>query len=349
MLRYLEMDPAQKMAAMAEAGYLGGRAGRMELFGATGERVTTGSPVQAIQRVSFAVTDFVLRSGPSTDVDVSIGFWPVVNVPKRDFTLPVDGTDDLVDTDTERAHKADMKFSSVGVSELRRIAKRYTFAYLADDVQIDNASAPWDVQKMGTFKAQRRVLGSLDKSAAVLLANTANFGSVIAGDSWSSNGTSLDQINAAANTLAAATGRTKNRFRVALCNPAVQTAALNDKNFLERRSRVQGATAASAADLAAYWGVAGVDFYQPISRTSIDASPTFKFPSNAIVYFPGDETQLGTWFGDQAWGRTFRVLDGAALVPFRVNEKTSWAFPWQVEQTQEVLDPTCAALITTPT
>lgn len=349
LLPYLEMSPDEQMAAMAEAGYNGGRGGRVSLFGPTGERVTTTSPVTAIQRVSFAVTDFVLRSGPSTDVDVSTGFWPVVRVPKRDFTLPRDLTDDLVDTDTERPAKGNMKFSNIGVDEVRRIAKRYTFAYLADDIQIENASMPWDVQVMGALKAQKRVLGSLDKSATVLLNNTANFNAtVIVGDTWSVNGTSLDQINLAANILVAATGRPKSRFRVAIFNPTAQTAALTDKNFLERRSKVQGATNPTLQDLASYWGVEGVDFYQPISRASIDSAPAFRFPNNVVVYFPGDPAQLGTWYGDQAWGRTFRVLDGAALAPFRINEQTSWAFPWQVEQTQEILDPTCAVLITSP-
>lgn len=350
MLRYLDMDPAEQMAALTAAGYNGGRGGAANLFGPSGERVTTTSPVSAIQRVSFAMTNVVLRGGPTTDVDVSSGFWPVVTVPKRDFTMPVDGVDDLVDTDTERGLKGDIKFASISVSELRKITRRYTFAYLADDMQIDNASLPWNVQEMGTYKARRRVLGSLDKSAALLLANTANFNStVLVGDAWSSNGTSLDQINAAANILVAVTGQPKSRFRVAVFNSGPQTASLNDKNFLERRSRVQDATSPSQADLAAYWGVAGVDFYQPVSKASIDAAPAFRFPSNVVVYYSGDPGEMSTWYGGIAWGRTFRVLDGAALVPFRVNEKTSWAFPFQIEQTQEILYPECAVLITNPT
>jgi hypothetical protein len=308
-------------------------------------------PSSNVQPVLPILTDYVLAGAPVTPdgVDIQGDLFPRRRVSKINFQVGRTDGSEQVRHQTKRQDRGEIRYSNFGWSKEPFRTERRTFAGMFDDRERDNAD-PWDVA--GRSAAASRVIVERDTLGEVadIVGDDANYQfveTIGAGDGWNLIGGSRELISDAAARIEAATAIPRPFLRVALFGKARQ-AALADTSFLATRTTAQRVNFPDFPELAAYWGVGSVRPYYALEKPSLEEDAVEMFADAAVIYYPGNPAQLSSLEGGLCWGGTFEYSPGDALIPYRLDQFTSWFYPWQNDQTVLISKTECAVKIKTP-
>jgi len=285
--------------------------------------------------------------------DYADDVFGVVPTGHYNIRIPTRFGEYLVKRDTLREARSDMGFVDRQYSFTDRTMKRNTLAGLVDDDEMKNAD-PWTVSADAAADARDIVRISLALDKAAIILNTANYNThfaILAGQGFNlSNGLHLkDVVDQGVHSIKQATGVPRNRLKLVLLGQLAEDAAIRDFELMNRSMYTSAPVYATLDRIKDYLGIAEVKSYAPIYRTNaVTGTPTEMFPTGAMwLGYPGQQATLPR--GGIVWGRIFRMGgSGGALPPFRVDEKTSMAYPWQVREDVEVFNTGAAVLITSP-
>lgn len=302
------------------------------------------------------LTQLVLSTaGESEDPNYAFAddIFDVVPTGHYNIRIPTRFGEYMVRRDTLREARSDMGFVDRQYGFTDRTMKRNTLAGLVDDDEMKNAD-PWTVSADAAADARDIVQLDLALTKKDTILNVNNYGAhyaILAGQGFNlSNGLHLqDVVTQAVHVIMQATGVGRNRLKMVLLGQLALDAAILDFELRNRAMYTTAPVYASTERIKDYLGIASISAYAPIYRTdAINGTPQEMFPGGAIwLGYPGQKATLPR--GGIVWARTFRMGGtGGALPPFRIDEKTSMAYPWQIREQTEVFNTGAAVLITNP-
>lgn len=328
----------------------------------SGLRTTIVEPdnILSLQRQPV-LTNLVLTSGieraaktygPNAAPTPGYALFPETPVERYKFSYAKADGSESIPTDSVRGLKDEIRYVGQGQTEVQDQLVRYTLAGLVDDDEQANAVNPWNPAIRAANLARSQLQLDLELKKATLATTSGNFLATItvsSGAGWQTAGGNkmLSDITVAAKALEAALGVSASDLYLALFGDA-RWAAKQSVELLARTPFALGARTPTLDDVAQYLRIGGVWEANPLYIPARGATPLQIYGNDAILYYPGDPALLRSGIGGRIWGQTFSLGPGAALTPYYVSNRTSWAYPWQKREASRVLDTSAAYRIVNP-
>src|SRR5688572_18222748 len=129
------------------------------------------NPVTALQLVSPLITDIVLGT-PQVDILPGSRILKAITAPRREFTYPIWGTERFQEFNTERGIRAPYMHAEFGITSGTGSLKRYGFASMRDQDEIDNADDFLQLASKSSLFAKTIVDMHLERIRRTLLTTT---------------------------------------------------------------------------------------------------------------------------------------------------------------------------------
>jgi len=267
--------------------------------------------------------------------------------------------------DARRGFRAQIQASDFRIDTVPFKLQRYTWQTLFDIDELGIATeteqalgVPLGVQAKAATLARDIVDLSVEYDRATVVLASASYGTgldvtLAGGSQWdnASAGDSRTSIRSMAAKIAAANALQIPNIDVYLTFKALE-AAQNDPLFIQRRQYAIGVDVPMEEQIRQYWGVGriivGDAFFSSDNTTlqSMYTDPLGVYNSIAVLRvsqaLQGYDTREGQL--DSFVRFNWRGAQGA-LMPYMIEERTSWAFPYQWHEFQTQVNKSAAGII----